>query len=56
MMEAGFLRWYGQDFVLVVDYHSIYWKIERLYKANAETTVRKIIHIFKNESRRKNEK
>ena len=35
-------HWNGQDFVLVVDYYSRYWEIQKLYKTGAATTIKKI--------------
>ena len=38
-------HWNGQDFVLVVDYYSRYWEIEKLYKTVAATTIKKIKNV-----------
>ena len=35
-------HWNEQDFVLVVDYYSRYWEIQKLYKTGAATTIKKI--------------
>ena len=37
--------WNGQDFVLVVDYYSRYWEIEKLYKTDSATTIKKIKNV-----------
>ena len=39
-------HWSGQDFVLVVDYYSRYWEIEKLYKTDAAITIKKIKNRF----------
>ena len=46
MAESGLRNWNGQDFVLVVDYYSRYMDIEKLYKTNSATFVKKLKHIF----------
>ena len=40
------LPWNDQDFVLVVDYYSIYWDVEKLYKTDSATVIKKLKHIF----------
>ena len=37
--------WNGQYFVRVVNYYSRYWEIEKLYKTDAATTIRKIRNV-----------
>ena len=46
MVGSDLLNWNGQDFVLVVDYYSRYWDIEKLYKTDSATVIKKLKHIF----------
>ena len=46
MVGSDLLHWNGQDFVVVVDYYSRYWDVEKLYKTDADTVIKKIKHIF----------
>ena len=36
----------NQDFVIVVDYYSKYWEIERLYDTKSITIVKKVKKMF----------
>ena len=38
--------WNGHIFILVVNYYSRYWNIEKLYRTDATTAIKKITHIF----------
>ena len=46
MVGSDLLNWNGQDLVLVVDYYSRYWGIEKLYKTDSATVIKKLKHIF----------
>ena len=46
MVGTNLFHWNGQDFILMVDYYSRYWDIEKLRKTDA-VTVKKIKNIFK---------
>ena len=46
MVGSDLLHWNGQDFVVVVDYYNRYWDVEKLYKTDADTVIKKIKHIF----------
>ena len=46
MVGSDLFHWNEQDFVLVVDYYSRYWEIEKLHKTDAATTIKKIKSIF----------
>ena len=46
MTGSDLLNWNGQDFVLVVDYYSRYWDIEKFYKTDSTTIIKKLKHIF----------
>ena len=36
----------GQDFLVLVNYYSRYWEIDKLYKTGATTTIKKIKNVF----------
>ena len=38
--------WNGQDFVLLVDYYSRYWEIERLHNISSKTVIKKLKMMF----------
>ena len=46
MVGSDLFHWNDQDFVLVVDYYSRYWKIEKLHKTDAATVIKKIKNVF----------
>ena len=46
IVRSNLLNWNGQDFVLVVDYYNRYWDIEKLYKTDSTTVIKKLKHIF----------
>ena len=46
MVGSYLFNWNGQDFVLLVDYHSKYWDIEKLYKTYSATVFKKLKHNF----------
>lgn len=46
MVVTDFFHSNGQDFVLVVDYHRRREEIEKLYKTDAATTIRRIKNVF----------
>ena len=46
MVGSDLLDWNDQDFVLVVDCYSRYWDIEKLYKKDSGTVMKKLKHIF----------
>ena len=46
MVESDLFHWNDQDFVLVVNYYSRYWEIEKLHKPDAATVIKKIKNIF----------
>ena len=46
MVGSDLLNWNGQDFVLVVDCYSRYWDIEKLYKTDSATVIKRLKHIF----------
>ena len=39
-------NWNGQDFVVVTDYYGRHWDIEKLYKTDSATVIKKLKHIF----------
>ena len=43
---SDLLNWNGQVFVLLVDYYSRYWDIEKLYRTDSATVIKKLKHIF----------
>ena len=46
MIGTDLFHWNGQDFLLVVDYYSQYWDIEKLYNIESETVIKKLKHMF----------
>ena len=46
MVGSDLLKWNGQDFLVVVDYYSRYWDIEKLYRTDSATVIKKLKHIF----------
>ena len=46
MVGSDLFHWNDQDFVLVVDYYSRYWEIEKLHKTDAATVIKKIKNVF----------
>ena len=46
MVGSDSPNWNGKDFVLVVDYHSRYWDIEKLYQTDSATVIKKLKHIL----------
>lgn len=44
-MWTDSFHWNRQEFVLVLDYYSRYWEIEKLYKTGAATTIKKIKNV-----------
>ena len=46
MVGSDVLNWNGQDFVSAVDYYSRYWDIEKRYKTDSTTVIKKSKHIF----------
>ena len=46
MVGSDLFHWNDQDFVLVVDYYSRYWQIEKLHKIDAATVIKKIRNVF----------
>ena len=46
IVASDIFNWINQDFVMVVDYYSKYWKIERLYDTKSITIVKKMKKMF----------
>ena len=46
MVGSDLLNWKGQDFVLVVDCYSRYWDIDKRYKTDSATVIKRLKHIF----------
>ena len=46
MVGSDLLNCNGQDFALVLDYYSRCWDIEKLYKTDSATVIKKLKHIF----------
>ena len=46
MVGSDLFHWNDQDFILVVNYYSRYWEIEKLHKTDAATVIQKIKNIF----------
>ena len=46
MVGTDLFHWNGQDFILMVDYNSRYWEIEKLRKTDAVTVIKKIKKMF----------
>ena len=46
MVETDLFHWNGHDFVLMVHYYSRYWEIEKPYKTDAGTAIKKIKNVF----------
>ena len=46
MIGTDLFHWNRQDFLLVVDYYSQYWDIERLYNTESETVIKKLKRMF----------
>ena len=45
-VESDLFHWNNQDFILVVDYYSHYWEIERLYDTISSNAIKKMNSIF----------
>ena len=46
MVGSDLLDWNDQDFALVFDYYSRYWDIEKLYKKDSGTVMKKLKQSF----------
>lgn len=46
MIGTDLFYWNNQDLLLVVDYYSHYWEIERLYNTISTTVIKKMKGIF----------
>ena len=46
IVASDLFNWNNQDFVIVVDYYSKYWEIERLYDTKSITIVKKMKKMF----------
>ena len=46
VVEADLFYWNSQDFLLIVDYYSRYWEIEKLYTTQSVTVIRKLKKLF----------
>ena len=46
MVGSDLLNWNGQDFVLMVEYYNRCWDIEKLYRTDSATIIKKLKHIF----------
>ena len=45
-MGTDFFYWNGQDFLLIVDYYSRYWEIEKLTSIKSRTVIKKLKKMF----------
>ena len=46
IVGTDLFHWDGQNFLLVVDYHSKYWEMERLYSTTSISVIRKMKMMF----------
>ena len=46
MVGSDLLDWTGLDSVVVIDYYSRYWDIEKLCRTDSATVIKKLKHIF----------
>nr|XP_047146762.1 uncharacterized protein K02A2.6-like [Hydra vulgaris] len=46
IVGTDLFHWNNQDFIIVVDYYSRYWKIERLHNIQSQTVIKKLKMIF----------